>query len=240
MSGHSKWSTIKRAKGAADVKRGLQFSKLSRAISVAAKDGGADPAGNPRLRLAIDAARAASMPKDNITRAIERATAKDAASIDEVMYEGYGPGGAAILVQALTDNRNRTSADVRSLFNKYGGNMGDAGSVAWMFQSQGVITVELTKGVDADEVSMAAIESGANDLTVEDGRLIILTDPANMTSVGQAMEVYGSVQAELTLQPTAPMEIDAEAEQKLVTLMDILEEHDDVDQVSTNAILSDA
>ena len=236
MSGHSKWSTIKRAKGAADAKRGQQFTKLSKTITVAAKSGGADPAGNPRLKIAIDAARAANMPKDNIARAIDRATNSNAENIDEVLYEGYGPGGAAILMEVLTDNRNRTIAEVRSLLNKHGGSMGDAGSVAWMFKSQAVIQLPLN-GQDVEEISLAAIEAGANDIDQDGDMLIVFSDAENLNQVNQALSVYGEVQVDIQPIATNELEVDLESQQKLVTLMELLDEHDDINRVSTNAII---
>ena len=236
MSGHSKWSTIKRAKGAADAKRGQQFTKLSKAITVAAKSGGADPAGNPRLKMAMDAARAANMPKDNIARAIDRGTNNSVENIDEVLYEGYGPGGAAILMEVLTDNRNRTIAEVRSLLNKHGGSMGDAGSVAWMFKSQAIIQLPL-KGQDAEEVSLAAIEAGANDIDQDGDTLIVFSDTENLTQVNQALSTYGEIQVDIQPIATNELEVDPESQQKLVSLMELLDEHDDINRVSTNAII---
>ena len=236
MSGHSKWSTIKRAKGAADAKRGQQFTKLSKAITVAAKSGGADPAGNPRLKMAMDAARAANMPKDNIARAIDRATNSSAENIDEILYEGYGPGGAAILMEVLTDNRNRTIAEVRSLLNKHGGSMGDAGSVAWMFKSQAIIQLPL-KGQDAEEISLAAIEAGANDIDQDGDMLIVFSDAENLSHVNQALSAYGEAQVDIQPVATNELEVDSESQQKLVSLMELLDEHDDINRVSTNAII---
>ena len=236
MSGHSKWSTIKRAKGAADAKRGQQFTKLSKAITVAAKSGGVDPAGNPRLKMAMDAARAANMPKDNIARAIDRATNNSAENIDKVLYEGYGPGGAAILMEVLTDNRNRTIAEVRSLLNKHGGSMGDAGSVAWMFKSQAIIQLPL-KGQDAEDVSLAAIEAGANDIDQDGDTLIVFSDTENLNQVNQALSAYGEVQVDIQPIATNELEVDPESQQKLVSLMELLDEHDDINRVSTNAII---
>lgn len=236
MSGHSKWSTIKRAKGAADAKRGQQFTKLSKAITVAAKSGGADPAGNPRLKMAMDAARAANMPKDNIARAIDRATNSSAENIDEILYEGYGPGGAAILMEVLTDNRNRTIAEVRSLLNKHGGSMGDAGSVAWMFKSQAIIQLPL-KGQDAEEISLAAIEAGANDIDQDGDMLIVFSDTENLSQVNQTLSAYGEAQVDIQPVATNELEVDPESQQKLVSLMELLDEHDDINRVSTNAII---
>jgi YebC/PmpR family DNA-binding regulatory protein len=237
MSGHSKWSTIKRQKGVADVKRGQQFSKLSRAISIAAKDGGPDPNGNPRLRLAIETARSASMPKDNIHRAIERATAAGADTIEELMYEAYAPGGAALLVQVLTDNRNRTLPEIRSIFNKHGGNLGESGSVSWMFKPVGVIMLEPKSTVSADDLTMAAIEAGAMDIEEQDGQFLITTHPDEVTSVVQALEVYGAIQADVHLEAAAEIDMDPETQAKVSTLIELLEDQDDVSHVWTNAAL---
>ena len=234
MSGHSKWSTIKRAKGTADAKRGQQFTKLSKAITVAAKSGGADPAGNPRLKMAIDAARQANMPKDNIARAIERATNSNSENIDELIYEGYGPGGAAILMEVLTDNRNRTIAEVRSLLNKHGGSMGDAGSVSWMFKSQAIIQLPLNDN-DVEEISLAAIEAGANDIDQDVNTLIIFTDVEKINPVSQALAHYGETKVDIQPIATNELEVDVESQQKLAVLMDLLDEHDDINRVSTNA-----
>ncbi len=236
MSGHSKWSTIKRAKGAADAKRGQQFTKLSKAITVAAKTGGPDPAGNPRLKIAIDAARAANMPKDNIGRAIDRASSTTAETIDEVLYEGYGPGGAAILMEVLTDNRNRTIAEVRSLLNKHGGTMGDAGSVAWMFKSQAVIQLPL-RGQDVEEISLAAIEAGATDIDQDNDTLVVFSAIDALSQVNQALAIYGETEVDIQPIPTNQLEVDGELRQKLVSLLELLDEHDDINRVSTNAIL---
>ena len=234
MSGHSKWSTIKRAKGAADLKRGQQFSKLSKAITVAAKQGGADPAGNPRLKLAIDTARSANMPKDNINRAIDKATSNTTENIDELVYEGYGPGGAALFIEVLTDNRNRTIAEVRTMLNKHGGSMGDAGSVAWMFKTQGVIELPID-GINPDDVSMVAIEAGASEIDQDDQSLIILTEVENLASVNEVVSQHG--QTKVSVQPlaTSSLELDEDSRQKLTNLINLLEDHDDIHRVSTNA-----
>ncbi|SVD92068.1 uncharacterized protein METZ01_LOCUS444922, partial [marine metagenome] len=195
MSGHSKWSTIKRQKGANDVKRGALFTKLSRDIALAVQQGGGgDPDMNFRLRLAVDKARNNNMPVDNINRAIKRATGEGGEGIEEfeeVIYEGYGPGGGAILLQALTTNRNRTASDVRSTFNKGGGNLGETGCVAWNFESKGVLTIQIDDPDRAEELSLVAIESGADDVKHEDGILEVQTTPDNLSSVQKALEVEG-------------------------------------------------
>src|SRR6476660_9518659 len=185
MSGHSKWSSIKHKKGAADAKRGKLFSKLSRAIIVAAKEGGPDPAGNLALQNAIEKARSYSMPKDNIDRAIA-----DAADFETVVYEGYGPGGVAVIVEALTDNRNRTASDVRHLFSKNDGNLGGAGAVAWLFERRGIVLVA-ADGVDEDELTLAAAEGGADDVELDGSTFQITAAPESLTSVREAVEAAG-------------------------------------------------
>ncbi len=238
MSGHSKWSTIKRAKGAADAKRGQQFSKLSKAITVAAKLGGPDPEGNPRLKMAIEAARAASMPKDNINRAIDKVNGPGAENIEEITYEGYGPGGAALLIEAMTDNRNRTIAELRSIFNKLGGSMSEAGSVAWMFTPQVVLEVSLG-GSDADEASLAAIEAGAIDLDADPDNhvLTVITDPATQSAVTQALQPYGQIEAQMHMIAANSLVVDTETSQKVLKLIETLDDHDDIQRVYTNATL---
>src|ERR671936_2333323 len=191
MSGHSKWSSIKHRKAAVDAKRGQQFTKLARAITVAAREGGGDPEGNPALAAAVQKARDASMPKDNIQRAIDRGTGAgaDAAAIDRVVFEGYGPGGAAIMVEALTDNRNRTSAEIRHAFSKHGGSLGEPGSVAWIFEKRGVLVVEARR-YDEDDL-IAAIDAGAEDVQVDGDLLKVISDPADLAKVREALEESG-------------------------------------------------
>src|ERR687891_2322917 len=186
MSGHSKWSSIKHRKGAADAKRGKLFTKLARAITVAAREGGGDPEGNTALAAAVQKARDNSMPKDNIQRAIDRGTGAgaDASAIERVVFEGYGPGGAAILVEALTDNRNRTSAEVRHAFTKHGGNLGEPGSVAWVFEKRGVVVVDGDRYGEDDLI--AAIDAGAEDVQEDGGLLKVISDPANLSAVREA------------------------------------------------------
>ncbi len=237
MSGHSKWKTIKHQKGVADAKRSQVFTKFGREISVAARQGGPDPESNPRLRLAIDRAREANMPKDNIERAIKRATGESGdAVIEEVVYEGYGPGGIAILVQALTDNRNRTVSDVRNIFAKAGGNLGEAGSVGWLFETRGVITVE-AGGVDPDGVALQAIDSGADDVQVEDGAVEIYTKPEMLDAVRRALDSAGVpvASAEISQVPKSTVALDARQAEQTLRLLDNLESHDDVQHVSSNA-----
>jgi YebC/PmpR family DNA-binding regulatory protein len=237
MAGHSKWKQIKRQKGVADAKRSQVFTKLGREISVAAKQGGPDPEANPRLRLAIDRAREQNMPKDNVERAIKRATGEGGdAVIEEVVYEGYGPGGIAILVQALTDNRNRTVSDVRNIFAKAGGNLGEAGSVGWQFETRGVISIE-GDGVDPDDVALQAIDSGADDVQVEDGAVEVYTKPEMLEAVRRALEGAGVAvaSAEISQVPKSTIALDARQAEQTLRLLDNLESHDDVQRVSSNA-----
>ena len=236
MSGHSKWSSIKHRKGAADAKRGKLFTKLARAITVAARDGGGDPDANPALAAAVQKARDASMPKDNIQRAIDRGTGAgaEAAAIEHAVYEGYGPGGAAILVDALTDNRNRAGAEIRHAFEKHGGSLGEPGSVVWQFESRGVILVDGERYGEED--LMAAIDAGAEDVS-EDGDLIkVLTAASDLAAVRGALEEAGvEIQsAELSMEPKSVVEVAEADAPALLRLMDALEEHDDVDSVHAN------
>jgi YebC/PmpR family DNA-binding regulatory protein len=236
MSGHSKWSSIKHRKAAADAKRGQQFTKLARAITVAAREGGGDPEANPTLATAVQKARDASMPKDNIQRAIDRGTGAgaDAASIERVVFEGYGPGGAAIMVEALTDNRNRTSAEVRHAFSKHGGNLGEPGSVAWIFEKRGVIVVDGERY--GEDNLIAAIDAGAEDVE-EDGDLLkVIADPSDLATVREALEAAGvEIQSsDLTMEPKNLVEIDESTAPALLRLLDALEEHDDVNEVHAN------
>ena len=209
MSGHSKWSSIKHKKGAADAKRGKLFTKLARAITVAARDGGGDPDGNPALATAIQKARDASMPKDNIQRAIDRGTGvgTDAEAIERVLFEGYGPGGAAILVEALTDNRNRTSADVRHAFSKHHGSLGEPGSVAWIFEKRGVLVVDGDRYGEDDLI--VAIDAGAEDVREDGDQLRVISEPADLAAVREALEAAGvEIQsAELTMEPNSTVEV---------------------------------
>jgi YebC/PmpR family DNA-binding regulatory protein len=236
MSGHSKWSSIKHRKAAADAKRGQQFTKLARAITVAAREGGGDPEGNPALATAVQKARDASMPKDNIQRAIDRGTGAgaDAAAIERVVFEGYGPGGAAILVEALTDNRNRTSAEVRHSFTKHGGSLGEPGSVAWIFEKRGVVVGDAERYGEDDLI--AAIDAGAEDVQLDGDLLKVITDPANLAAVRAAVEEAGvEVQSsDLAMEPSSVVEIDESSARPLLRLLDDLEEQDDVNEVHAN------
>ena len=237
MSGHSKWATIKHAKGAADAKRGQLFTKFIKEISIAARMGGGDPAANPRLRTAILKARAANMPKDNIERAIKKGTGElGGATYEEKLYEGYGPGGVAILVEVLTDNNNRAAANVRNIFSKSGGNLGATGSVAYMFNRKGVIEYD-AEVVNEDEVMDAALEAGADDIVTEDGIITVTTDPTSFESVLEVLQGkgYESVSAEVAMVPDMYSAVDNETATKLQKLIDRLEEDDDVQNVYTNA-----
>lgn len=241
MSGHSKWSTIKRQKGVKDAARGALFTRLSREIIIAAKQGGPDPAGNFKLRLAIQRAKANNVPNDNIDRAIAKATGGgDAEQLDEITYEGYGPGGTAILVSALTDNRNRTVSEVRHKFTRAGGNLGEAGSVAWQFAPKGLITA-LANGHDPDEVALEVIDAGAEDVRVEGETLEIETEPANLEAVRKALEAAGVEieNADFAMVPSTSIEVDEKTAHQAMRLIEALEELEDVQRVYTNADFSD-
>ena len=238
MSGHSKWSSIKHKKGAADAKRGKLFSKLSRAIIVAAKEGGGDPANNLALQNAIEKAKSYSMPKDNIDRAIAKGSGADADAdaFETIVYEGYGPEGVALIVEALTDNRNRTAADVRHLFAKNGGNLGATGAVAWQFDRRGVVIVP-AEGVDDEELLLVAADGGADDLDRDGDVFQITSAPESLSSVREAIEAAGfSVDsAELMLVPKTTVAVEDEAKaRQVMRLIDELEDNDDVQEVFAN------
>jgi YebC/PmpR family DNA-binding regulatory protein len=238
VSGHSKWSSIKHKKGAADAKRGKLFSKLSRAIIVAAKDGGGDPSGNLALQNAIEKAKSYSMPKDNIDRAIAKGTGadSDAASFETVVYEGYGPAGVAVIVEALTDNRNRTAGEVRHTFAKNDGNLGTSGAVAWLFERRGIVLVE-AEGVDEDELMLAAADGGADDIEQDGSTFTVSCEGTNLAAVRTAIEAAGFTvdSAELTMVPKTTVEVADENEaKKILRLMDQLEDNDDVQDVYAN------
>ena len=241
MSGHSKWSTIKRAKGAADAKRGALFTKLARDITLAASQGGGgDPDMNFRLRLAIDKAKSSNMPMDSITRAVKRGSGESgdgADSLAEITYEGYGPGGGAILLQAVTDNRNRTAAEVRSAFNKGGGSLGESGCVAWNFETKGVITIEMEDEERAEELGLVAIDAGADDVKIEDGMLEVLTAPEALQASQKALEEEGVnfTSADISLVPKATVALDAKAAEQTLRLLDLLEDLADIQKAYTNA-----
>ena len=238
MSGHSKWSSIKHKKGVADARRGKLFSKLSRAIIVAAREGGPDPAGNLALQNAIEKAREASMPKDTIERAVARGSGAgaDANAFEHISYEGYGPGGVAIFVEALTDNRNRTASEVRHIFSKADGNLAESGSVAWLFERKGVILVDADT-IDEDELMLASADAGAEDIEQEGSSYRVTCAPEDLTAVREALEEAGiSIDsAQATMVPKTTMEIEDEAlARKVLRLMDALEENDDVQDVYAN------
>lgn len=241
MSGHSKWSTIKRQKGAADARRGALFTKLSREIILAARQGGGDPAANFKLRLAIQRAKAQNVPNDNIERAIAKATgAGSDEQLDEITYEGYGPGGIAILVSALTDKRNRTVAEVRHRFSRAGGNLGETGSVGWQFEAKGVITIPMN-GKDPDEIALQAIDAGADDVQVQGESVEVQTEPASLESVRKALESAGLEieNADFAMVPKATVELDEKAAHQALRLLDSLEDLEDVQRVYSNADFSD-
>ena len=242
MSGHSKWSTIKRKKGAIDAKRGKIFTRLIKEITVAARGGGGDPEGNPRLRSAIATAKSENMPKDNIARAIKKGTGEIAGEVyDEIMYEGYGPGGVAILVECLTDNRNRTVADVRHYFSKNNGNLGESGCVAYMFDKKGLILVD-KEGMSEEEIMDKALEAGADDVIEEENEFQILTAPEDFDAVREALEEAGVkfLEADISMIPQNTVEITEENIGKsLLKLMESLEDHDDVQNVFSNFDIGD-
>jgi YebC/PmpR family DNA-binding regulatory protein len=238
VSGHSKWSSIKHKKGAADAKRGKLFSKLSRAIIVATREGGADPAANLALQNAIEKARSYSMPKDNIERAIARGSGADSEgqSFETVIYEGYGPGGVAVIVEALTDNRNRTASDVRHAFDKNDGNLGTSGAVAWLFERRGVVLVP-ADGSDEDELTLAAAEGGADDVSLDGSTYEVVAAADALTAVREAIEAAGFTieSAELTMRPKTTVQVaDEVTAKKVVRLIDQLEENDDIQDVYAN------
>ncbi len=236
MSGHSKWSSIKHKKAVVDSRRGAQFSKLTRAITVAARDGGGDPDGNPALELAIRKAREASMPKDNIERAIAKGTGEggEAEAIESVTYEGYGPGGVAILVEALTDNRNRTSADVKHVFSKHGGSLGEPGSVAYLFDKKGTIVIDA--GRYSEDDLMVAVEAGAEDVSTDEDVFEVVTEPAAFTAVRRALEQAGveMQSAELAYRPSTLVPVEEAQAGRLMKLIELLEDNDDVSAVHAN------
>jgi YebC/PmpR family DNA-binding regulatory protein len=234
MSGHSKWSTIKRQKGANDAKRGALFTKVAREISVAARQGGGDPDANYRLRLAIEKARAVNMPADNIKRTIDKAVGGgEGEQFEEIVYEGYGPGGVAILVEAATDNRNRTAAEVRSIFSKAGGQLAGSGAVAWQFEPKGLITA---LGNDPDAIALAAIDAGASDVDTAADPIEIYTEPADLEAVRKALEAAGVEveQAESAMIAKQTVELDAGKARQALRLVELLEDLEDVQRVTAN------
>ncbi len=243
MSGHSKWATIKRKKGAADAKRGQLFSKLSRGIIVAAREGGGDPDSNATLAGAIEKARANSMPKDNIERAIQKGAGggADAVDYETVTYEGYGPGGVAIICVALTDNRNRTASDVRHIFTKNGSELGTPGSVAWQFERKGIILIE-GDSVSEEALMDAALEAGAEDISEDGTQWQVVTDPVKLAQVRESLERAGFVMAsaDITMLPKATVETGEKEARQLLRLLDNLDENDDVQDVYANFDISEA
>ncbi len=241
MSGHSKWATIKHKKSATDAKRGKVFSKLIKEITVAARLGGGDPAANPRLRTVMLKARDANMPADNIKRAIQKGTGElPGVNYEEVGYEGYGPGGVAVLVEVLTDNRNRTVAEIRHLFSKHNGNLGETGCVAWMFQTQGLISMEKS-GVNEERLLEVALEAGADDVKDESSSYDVTMDPAVFEEVKQALEKAGIsyTLAEITKLPQSTVHLDGKAAEQMLRLMAALEDNDDVNAVHANFDIDD-
>ncbi len=236
MSGHSKWASIKHKKAIVDSRRGAHFSKLTRAITVAARDGGGDPVGNPALDLAIRKAKEASMPKDNIERAIAKGTGEggEADAIESVLYEGYGPGGVAVLVEALTENRNRTGADVRHAFSKNGGNLGEPGSVAYLFAKKGTIMID-SESYSEDDL-MVAVEAGAEDITADEDMFEVIAEPGDFVAVRTALEEAGvEIQsAEMAYRPSSLVPLDESQAGKLMRLIESLEDSDDVSAVHAN------
>jgi YebC/PmpR family DNA-binding regulatory protein len=236
MSGHSKWHSIKHKKAVVDARRGQHFTKLARAITVAAREGGGDPDGNPSLALAVQKARDASMPKDNIERAIAKGTGEgvDADQIETVLYEGYGPGGVALLIEALTDNRNRTGADIRHLLSKHGGNLGEPGSVSYLFDKRGVIVVDAGR-YDEDDL-MPAIDAGAEDISRDDDVFEVITEPSDLVPVREALREAGVEfeSADMTQRPKSRVPLEEADAAKLLKLIDALEESDDVGAVHAN------
>ncbi|MBO8142066.1 MAG: YebC/PmpR family DNA-binding transcriptional regulator [Firmicutes bacterium] len=237
MAGHSKWANIKHRKEKEDARRGKMFTKLSRQITVAAREGGPDPAANGRLRLAIDKARAVNMPMENIERAIKRGTGElEGVSYEEMIYEGYGPGGVAIMLEIMTDNRNRTASEVRHLFSRYGGSLGESGCVAWMFERRGVIAVERAAVDDEDALLLAAADAGADDVQAQEDRFEVQTPPGALDAVKRRLEEagYRIVSAGLVMVPKTTVEVTGEDASRLMKLLDALEDHDDVQEVYAN------
>jgi YebC/PmpR family DNA-binding regulatory protein len=242
VAGHSKWSKIKRKKAATDAKRGAQFTKLIREITVAAREGGGNPDFNPRLSLAVDTAKAANMPLDNITRAIQKGTGElEGVNYEEVTYEGYGPGGVALYLECLTDNQNRTVAEVRHILERNGGNLGQSGSVAWQFDRKGQIYVDAEK-FDEDSVFMAALEAGGEDVSREGDEFVVTTEPTSLHEVKSGMEAAGLEvkQAELAMIPKNEVGVEGKDAEKLLKVLELLDDHDDVQNVSSNADIDES
>jgi YebC/PmpR family DNA-binding regulatory protein len=242
MSGHSKWSTIKRKKAVVDAKRGRAFTRLIKEVAVAAREGGGDPESNPRLRTAIDNARAENMPSDNIEKAIKRGTGElPGVNYEEVTYEGYGPGGVAIFVTALTDNKNRTVAEIRHLFSKHGGNLGAPNSVGWMFDKKGQITIDASKH-DEETLLLEAAEAGAEDVIPEEDVLKVITSLADFHPVQQRLHANGVefLGAELVMLPKSTVAVDEKEAERLLKLLEVLEDQDDVQNIAANFDIDEA
>ncbi len=242
MSGHSKWASIKHKKAAVDAKRGKLFTKIIREITVSARSGGGDPEANPSLRAVIQKAKDANMPSENIERAIKKGTGElEGVNYEEIVYEGYGPGGVAVLVETLSDNRNRTAANVRHLFSKYNGNLGESGCVSWIFERKGMITVP-TDGLSEEDVFDTVVAAGADDMKNLGDVFEILTEPDSFDAVYEVVKNKGwkTEIAELTKIPKTMVELDDAKGKQMVKLMEMLDDHDDVQQVYTNADISDA
>jgi YebC/PmpR family DNA-binding regulatory protein len=243
MSGHNKWSTIKHKKGRADAKRGKIFTKIIREITVAAREGGGDAEGNPRLRAAIQAAKSANMPADNIKRAIQRGTGEiPGASYEQVTYEGYGPGGVAVMLEALTDNRNRTTPEIRHLFSKHGGNLGENGCVAWLFQRIGMILVSKTGELDEDLLMEWVLEAGAEDLDSDDDEFYrVTTAPEELHKVKDALEAHGLQieTARLSMEPSTSTRLEGKPAQQMIRLMEAFDDLDDVQNIWANFDIDD-
>jgi YebC/PmpR family DNA-binding regulatory protein len=243
MSGHNKWSTIKHKKGRADAKRGKLFTKIIREITVSAREAGGDPDSNPRLRAAVAAAKAANMPADNIKRAIDRGTgAIDGVTYEEISFEGYGPGGVAVMLELMTDNRNRTTPEIRHLFSKYGGNLGENGCVSWLFTRKGLILVPRSDDVDEDRIMELALEAGAEDLDSDDiDYYRIYTSPEELHTVKDQLETAGLVveAAQMDMEPSSTTRLEGKAAQSMIRLMEAFDDHDDVQNVWANFDIDD-
>ncbi len=245
MSGHNKWSTIKHKKGRADAKRGKLFTKIIREITVAAREGGGDPESNPRLRAGVAAAKAANMPADNIKRAIDRGTGDlDGVAYEEVSFEGYGPGGVAVMLEILTDNRNRTTPEIRHLFSKHGGNLGENGCVSWLFARKGLLLVPRSDEIDEDEIMELALEAGAEDLDTEDQDYYrIYTSPDELHSVKDSLEAANEKlvieAAQMEMEPSSTTRLEGKPAQQMIRLMEAFDDHDDVQNVWANFDIDD-
>ena len=237
MSGHSKWANIKRKKGANDAIRAEMTTKIGREITIAVRMGGADPTGNMRLKLALSKAKSNNIPKDNINRAIQKGLgASDGSNYEELIYEGYGPAGSAVMLEVMTDNRNRTAADIRHLFSKYGGNLGETGCVGWMFHKKAIFVVDKEAFDDEESLMMIALDAGAEDFKAEDDSFEITAAPEDFDAISQALEENNieTVESEITMIPDTTVKVEGKDAEKMQTLIDMLEEHDDVQNVYSN------